>query len=192
VPSPVAHTLVGLMIGHRSRTRTGLSGLRWFLLVALAANAPDLDFIVGLATDNVNRYHPNPSHSILVGLIFALLATVLLRPILGSTEGTRWRFMGLMALLFASHLALDMFTEQSVRRPALQLFWPLSDAGFLFPWRPLLGILHGGSQKDLGHAFGELFSLHNLGAIALETAVFLPLFWLTLKLDVWLRHGQPR
>lgn len=185
MPSPVAHTLVGLIIGNRSRTRTRLPGLRWFLIVALAANAPDLDFLFGLAAGSVNRYHPNPSHSILGALVFALLATALVRP----ARDTRYRFIGLMALLYGSHLVLDMFTEAATR-PGLQLFWPLSARGFLFPWRPLLGIMHGGSHGNVGVAVRELFSLHNLGAVALEAVVFLPLLWLSLKFDMWSRRGR--
>jgi hypothetical protein len=54
------------------------------------------------------------------------------------------------------------------------VLWPLTDARYLFSWRPLLGILHGGSA-GLDLFVEELFSVHNVKALAIETAVFAPL-----------------
>lgn len=175
------------MIGSRSRIWTRPPRVRWILIVAFAANAPDLDFLYGLATGNINRYHPNPSHSILAALVFAVIAAMLL----GRTWAIRYRLTGLMVLLYGSHIVLDMFSESSPTRPGLQLFWPLFNEGFLSPWRPLRGILHGGSGGDLFLTVRELLSWHNLGAVALEAVVFLPLLWLSLGCGAWPR-GAPR
>jgi membrane-bound metal-dependent hydrolase YbcI (DUF457 family) len=147
------------------------------LIAAIAANAPDLDFLVGLMAGSINAYHPNPSHSILGALIFALAAAVSFGPSLAD----RCRLLGFVVLLYGSHVLLDMLCEPFTAWTGLQLFWPLSDEGYLFPWQPLLGIRHGASSDGVGRFLEALFSSHNLRAVALEVVVFLPLAWLRLR-----------
>ncbi len=177
MPSPIAHMLVGLTIARRSRVWNEPVRVRWILLAVFAANAPDLDFLFGLAAGAINRYHPNPSHSVLAALIFALVATL----VLGRTWTRPLRLFGLTFGLYGSHILLDMFGDSSPAPPGVQLFWPLSDAGFVSPWRPLLGIVHGSAEGGNHLFLQELLSRHNLGAVALELVIFLPLLWLSTR-----------
>jgi hypothetical protein len=86
VPSPIAHSLIGLAIGVaalRPRGKPARVTLRTRALPLLGfaalANAPDLDFVPGLLAGDLNRYHHGPSHSMLWALGFALWAGLLAR-----------------------------------------------------------------------------------------------------------------
>jgi membrane-bound metal-dependent hydrolase YbcI (DUF457 family) len=180
MPSPIAHSLVGLTIGHLPEPMRGR--LLWVGLALFAANAPDLDFLAGLVSGSINAYHGGPSHSLGAALAFSALASLVLR-----RQGCRPALVFAVSFaIYTSHILLDMACEASPTRPGLPLFWPLSNASFLFPWRPFLGIAHGGDGGGPAEFLHELFSLGNFAAVALEVAVFAPPLWIACR-----RWGAP-
>src|SRR6185295_10033959 len=101
----------------------------------------------------------------------------------------RWQVGLTAAGLYASHVLLDMACEPSPKNPGMPVLWPLTLERFLFAWRPLPGIWHGGSQ-GLAVFLDKLFSTHNLGAVGVELAVFVPVLVLTV-LGVRLCRATP-
>lgn len=82
---------------------------------------------------------------------------------------------------------MDMACNQSPQNPGMAVLWPMTTERFLFAWRPLRGVLHGGSGGGMAEFVAELFSTQNLITVAIEFAVFLPLLGLALYL-----RGVPR
>lgn len=96
------------------------------------------------------------------------------------TGETRWRGALAVFALYASHVILDMACTQSPQNPGMTVLWPVSTGRWLFAWRPLPGIIHGGTGGGMSEFLGELLSTHNLGTMVVELAVFLPLLGLAL------------
>lgn len=184
MPSPIAHSLVGLLIAHAPKEMRGAAV--WVGLALVAANAPDLDIVAGIVAGSINAYHGGPSHSIGAALVFAIVATLVLRK-----QSRRSAVVfGVAFAVYVSHVLLDMACEPSLTRPGLPLLWPLTNEGFLFPWRPFPGIAHGGPGGGPTEFFYELFSAGNFRAVGLEILVFGPALWLALRaagspLPIW-------
>ena len=168
--SPIGHSLLGLIVA-RSLRVTALTGTAWGnVYVLLAANAPDLDFLPGLLVGDINRFHQSSTHSFTGALAFGLLTASAAR---ATSTPVRYGVAG--AALYASHLVLDFFS-QDARSPFGQpLVWPGSESHFIAAWTPFGGVLHGVQGDPLSVFFTSLFSWHNLGVLALEIAIFLPL-----------------
>jgi hypothetical protein len=172
MPSPIAHSMVGLLIVHAPKEMR--SGAVWLGLAIVAANAPDLDILAGFLSGSINAFHGGPSHSIGAALGFSTIATLALR-----RQRCRSALVfGVAFSIYLSHVLLDMPCEPSPTRPGLPLFWPVTSEGFLFSWRPFLGIAHGTPHGGALDFFSELFSIGNFKAIAFEIAVFAPALWL--------------
>jgi len=119
MPFPIGHTAVGLAVLETAQKREGCVS-RWWLVgwVALLANLPDIDIVIGLLLrGNGNVFHRGPTHS----LAFALLA--------GWLASHAWRLerrlprlsFGIGFGLVFSHVAADMLFTTG----AVSLFWPL-------------------------------------------------------------------
>src|ERR1044071_7547790 len=63
MPSPVGHSLAGLIAYQIAPEIDGMARGRVVALYLLAANAPDLDFLPGLIVGDPNRFHHGISHS---------------------------------------------------------------------------------------------------------------------------------
>lgn len=182
LPSPVAHSLVGLAIAHTLAPTSVRARSAWYAVAVVAANAADLDFLAGLAAGSINAFHGGATHSFAVALAFGGLTALVFRPA-GTTRGR----VALAAFAsYASHVILDMACNQDPRNAGMTVLWPLTNERWLFAWRPLPGIIHGGTGGGIPQFLGELFSVHNLMAGALELAVFLPLLGLVL----WVRGDR--
>ena len=63
MPSPIGHSLVGLIVFHYFKQKN----LKWsflsIVLVILVSNLPDFDFIPGILLGEPNRFHHGISHS---------------------------------------------------------------------------------------------------------------------------------
>jgi len=180
MPSPIAHSLVGLTIACAPREMRGR--LACLAVALVAANAADLDFLAGFVSGSVNGYHGGPTHSIGAALLFATAAALVLR----KQSGRMGVVFGVALSAYVSHILLDMACEPFPTRPRLPIFWPLTNEGFLFAWRPLLGIAHGGAGGGPADFFSELLSMANVKAVALEIALFAPPLWLAYR-----RWGMP-
>ena len=183
LPSPVGHSLAGLTIAHLLAPKSAPVRVSWYAFAVVAANAPDFDFVGGLAVGAINAFHGGIAHSFGAAFAVAGLTALALR----GAPATRWRASAAALALYASHILLDMACNQSPENQGMPVLWPVTTDRMLFEWRPLWGILHGGTYGGVRHFLAELFSVHNLMAIGIELAVFLPL--LGLALYVWPNRG---
>ena len=119
MPLPLGHAAIG-WTAHTliSRKNPSLRDWRQAILVALLANVPDIDIVVGLLLyGNGSALHRGPTHS----LLFALLA--------GFLASNAWRLGRLFPrvdfricfLPILSHVLADAFFTSS----PISFFWPL-------------------------------------------------------------------
>jgi len=171
VPSPVAHSLAGAAVWSAKST-----GRRWTgLAVALvAANLPDIDFLPGLASGNVNLYHHGPTHT-LVALVAVCLAAYGVAVALHERPGP---WVWLVGLAYGSHLLLDIFTLDTRAPFGIPLFWPLSNLHVASPVTPFLDVQRA---ADPDRFWASLISAHNLRAVCRELLILgLPLLVLLI------------
>lgn len=164
--SPIGHSLVGLAIGAAALLPAGglrglghrLLDLRWPLLACMVlANLPDLDYLPGLLTGELNRFHHHITHT----LGFVLLATLgvwLLARWRGAVSVRQWVLLGF--LLVGSHLAVDLLTADGSEPYGIMALWPLTDARMLSPVS-----LFPAFKKDY---FLEIFDPRNLRPVCFE------------------------
>lgn len=151
MPSPLAHSAMGYLIYRiaRSGQQGAASGLEsrrnskaWvrdllapqlWLLVGLSI-LPDVDAIAGFLLNDMAGFHNNGTHSLLVGLLVALLVA-----------GTAWwrdkegffRWWVIAFAGYAMHVLMDSVTFDS---RGVMLFWPLSQERFLAPFSLFYGV----------------------------------------------------
>lgn len=172
MPSPVGHSLIGLTLGSafllpRSRWadwRAWLTQNRGALLaVVVAANVCDFDYLPGLFTGAPNSMHRWFGHTAL----WAALA--------GFTIWLIWRRRtlrlprGALPVLIGaalSHIVADYFDEDARAPFGLLALWPFSDR-FWISAHPFFLCLQKSSLADV-------FTLHNLRAVAHEILLTLP------------------
>lgn len=184
MPSPVAHSLLGLTLGLAcALPRTSWRRLfhevhaaRWLLLGAVfLANAPDLDYLPGLLVGDLNAYHHHYTHTIawvfIVGAGFWLLVRCR-RPV-------GWPLFAFVMAALLSHLVADVVTEDARYPYGVMLLWPFTDTHFAAPYA-----LFPRWRKD---SLGDVFQAANLGPVLVEIAWTLPLVMLTL---VWKCHSR--
>src|SRR5581483_6971382 len=115
----VGHVAVGLFAA-----RGRLRALAGWSAVALAADLDVIGFRFGVPYA-APFGHRGATHSIAAALLLALIVA-------GVTRRAR---PGLIALAVAlSHPLLDMLTDGGL---GVALFWPLSNARYFAPWRPI-------------------------------------------------------
>jgi inner membrane protein len=182
VASPIGHALSGYAIG-RIGGRGGAPGL-WIGCAALAV-APDLDFVPGILVGQPALYHQDASHSLWVALAVSLLAALALcrgRHLLLR----RW---AIFFSAYASHLVIDLFGPDGRPPIGIPLFWPWSDAAYLFPVALLPGIQHAESTTTETAAWiASILSWYNVKAILIEMALVAPLLLLG---ELRQRLGRP-
>ncbi len=118
----ITHTLTAVIL-----SRAGLNRLspHATALLALAANAPDLDILVAIAGPaSYLHYHRGPTHSVLGVPILALLIAAL--AMLVARKSFSWGRAYVLALIgVASNPLLDYVNAYGVR-----LLWPFSERWF--------------------------------------------------------------
>ena len=187
MPSPVAHSLAGLVV-YRSRCQKGYGSVSpavAAVVAVAAANLPDVDFLPGLLAGNANQFHHAFTHSL------GFLALVV-----GATYLVARRFSGatsfwvsLVGYALASHLLLDYLTVDTRPPFGIPLLWPFSDRVFLFPHPFFLDIHRSASPL---HFLPSLFSHHNLLAAARELLfVGVPLLLVELRCKRVKPRAQP-
>lgn len=171
MPSPVAHSLIGLSVGQFFEPRAATDWRPWTAYCLVAANAPDLDFLAGWFGGDINAFHHGPSHSLAAAVVFGVLSVIVLHRFWTQ----RWRLFFGGTAVYASHVVLDMFCG-GPDGTGIPLLWPLTNANFVAPWQPFAGILHGVHGDGVGTFLGELFSWYNLRVLAVEFALCFPVF----------------
>lgn len=146
-------------------------------MVALAvvmANAPDVDFLPGLLVGMPALYHQGITHSLGFGVMVSAAVATAVR-LHGKAFGTTF---GVCLLAYASHLALDSLGPDARPPYGQQLLWPLSDAYVGGALSVLPGVRHAASRSASTLAWlSEIFSVANLGAVAIEVLVLTPVVY---------------
>ncbi len=156
---------------------------RWppALAYMAAANAPDMDVILGVLLDDPMRYHHDTvGNSLGCALIFALICRLCA---ISHQRAVRWKHGFLFFGLYVSHVLLDFLGQER----ALPLLWPLDTTRYLTP----SGIFPGLSWTEvssLGFLI-SLFTLENLMVLGFEILLMLPRLVLT---EVWHKRGVGR
>ncbi|MBU4212756.1 MAG: metal-dependent hydrolase [Kiritimatiellae bacterium] len=187
MPSPIAHSLIGLILGlirflPRYRRRDELASQfralwRLLLFCVLLANVPDLDYFFGIFRDNLNYYHQTVTHTLVwVGVMaLAIWAYGRLRK-----RRASWLSFGLLLALLGSHLLADWLTVDRSPPIGVMLAWPFSDrfyhAAFAF------------FPPPAKQTWADLWSLQNLRLVLVETAITLPAVIAVL----WFKHDRAK
>ncbi len=184
--SPIAHSLIGLAIGLiRFLPRYCWNDLvarfhrlwRPLLCCVLLANAPDVDYLFGLGTGNLNSYHQTVTHTFIWtgGLVLAIWAYGWFKE-----RRASWLLLSLLLVLLGSHLLLDWLTVDRSPPVGMMLAWPFSGrfyhAAFAF------------FPPAAKQTWAAVWSLHNLRLAMMEAMYTLPLVIMVL----WFKHGRAK
>ncbi len=180
--SVIGHAMAGIAIGSAfgagpAKEKKG----RIFAVAALLAIVPDLDVPAYIAFGSFGiAPHRGVTHTILFAVITSMIA---------AAAGSRYlRLTMLRTFILAlgvllSHLALDYFMGCGT---PLQLLWPFSKTGYLFPYKVVPTAFYGLSAGSLASIL-----IHPLTLIGIlfETTIFLPLILLSNRrpnsLPIW-------
>ena len=174
MPSPIAHSLIGLTLGlirflpryrQWGELRDQLRMLwRPLLFCMLLANAPDLDYFFGVFLGNVNYYHQTVTHTL---VWIGVTALVIWAYGWFREQRVSWLSLGLLAALLGSHLLADWLTVDCSPPIGLMLAWPFSDrfyhAAFAF------------FPPPAKQTWADLWSFQNLRLVLMETGIMLPI-----------------
>ena len=173
--TPVAHSLLAVSVVQGVRPGFGVAHSPWWLFAAFLACAPDLDFVPGVLVGDTNRFHQGASHSLAGAAAAGAIVGALARWLGG--PAARLALLGFVS--YASHLLLDLFTEDKRAPFGIPLFWPLSSEAFQAPWPIFGGVKHGVPGDSLGTVLGYIFSPANVATVALEVAILVPVLLAT-------------
>ncbi len=166
MPSPVGHSLTGLLF-YRLTVPPGKESSRppvWAYIAA--ANAADVDIILGLLIGDPMRYHPT---GIITSLGGALLFMLVIRlSTVGKPRSVQRQYSCLFFVIYALHVTLD-FTNQNRHLP---LLWPFTTTFYSTPFG-ILPNLTRDETSSLGF-LASMFSLWNLQVVAMECLFHLP------------------
>ncbi len=170
--TPIGHAVAGLVISGVSKPQTRKERIALALVCTFAALAPDLDVIPGLLLGTPARFHGGISHSLGFAVALSLAIAVAYRLV-----GKPSKEIFLLAVTaYISHLALDMLGPDGRPPYGIPFFWPLSGQTFISPVSILLGARHAASASSgIQEWAGNLLSLRNVAAIALEMILLLPI-----------------
>lgn len=118
MPLPVGHTAIGLAAYElMNKNNTAASRLKIIIFLAILANIPDVDVIVGLLLKwNGNAFHRGPTHSLFFALIMGFFAS---KAWTVSSQIPRMTF-GVCFLIIISHILADFFFTSA----PVSFFWP--------------------------------------------------------------------
>ena len=146
MPLPLGHAAIGLA-AQDVCLRDDSVTTRWtyVLFIAILANLPDVDVLVGLLLQgNGNAYHRGPAHGLLCAFLMGFLA---------SNAWRLWKHIPKMSFLtcvmiILSHVAADFFLTSS----AVSFFWPLEVhwASGYKGWNDVVSLVFLGSFRDVG------------------------------------------
>ena len=159
MPSPIAHSLVAVMLGRRlTPSLLSLRGMGMLLYAGFFSMLPDIDAVVGIGLGDLGRYHNNMTHSL--GFIALVgLATWSVTRLLALPCPRRWAAIASGCMLL--HVLMDFVT---VGR-GVMLLWPLTSRRFA----PPVTLFHGLHWSE------GLWSRSHLITAATELAIMLPL-----------------
>ena len=166
MPLPVLHSFAGYSIYRAFHTDGKRLSWRLAFLSIFLANLADFDFLPGLFTDVVGKYHRGITHSVGAALICAFLITFVAW---SAKRISFWRNFFLCFFAYLSHVVLDFFTLEGSWMPIL---WPLSSARFNPPFVFFGGVADGvNSSAGRGIFFTSLVSQATVTRLIFETSV---------------------
>jgi len=162
MPSPIAHLGVGYAIyrsyAHKlpeDRSRIWKFPLQPVMVAGLSM-LPDLDVFLAIIFRDMEKYHNNFSHSLLVGVPVALLVAGIFHRIYRSNF---WLWFLICLLSYDLHVIMDAFTAER----GVMMFWPLTQARFASPIKLFYGLQWGLGWFSIWHLWTifteSLFSL---------------------------------
>jgi inner membrane protein len=169
MPLPIAHSAVGLAAYFVFKKQASENSLRreGFLLglCLFLANLPDVDFIPGFLCGDPGRFHHGPSHSLVVGLLGALIFYQSMRYWL--TGISKKRIFGCCLVSLLSHPVLDYFSADTSKPFGVPLFWPFSSEYYISPF-PLFRDVQR-NQDTIGTFFSTIINTNNAWGILVES-----------------------
>jgi len=155
----VGHSLAGLSLYFIfNRKLSLLKEWKNVLFFLILANLPDLDFLPGIVSGDLNRYHHGASHSIgfclLVGVIAAGIYKLrknapFINPVRNARKPVRenkisnWVKYGFISFcLCFSHILIDLFGRDTCPPYGEKLFWPFSNKYFIASFTPFGEVDH--------------------------------------------------
>jgi membrane-bound metal-dependent hydrolase YbcI (DUF457 family) len=145
MPSPLGHTAIGLAThALYPKGESVLNSRRVLVLVAVLANLPDIDVLVGLIFQgNGGLFHRGPTHSLVFALATALLCSNAWR---WGSKIPRVGFLWCFAVIVSHVLADAAFTSAPV-----SWLWPLEVhwSGGFCGWQEVMGSVFLGVVEDL-------------------------------------------
>jgi hypothetical protein len=142
MPSPIAHLAAGYAIYRLSKNKLpqrvgSVSKIPIALmLIAVLSILPDLDFLVGLLFGDIESFHNNLSHSLLIGLPVALVASCIMYLWYRSHF---WVWFAVSLIAYDLHAILDLFSGER----GVMLLWPVIQDRFVSPIRLFYGVQWG-------------------------------------------------
>jgi membrane-bound metal-dependent hydrolase YbcI (DUF457 family) len=155
MPLPIGHTAIGLATYELSTNNNSvLNNLKIFIFVAILANMPDFDVIVGLLIKwNGNAFHRGPTHSLIFALAMGILVS---RAWKFSSQIPRMRFE-ICFLIILSHILADFFFTSS----PISFFWPfeVSWSSGYSGWGDVLSSVFFRGYQDFQIIIGSTISI---------------------------------
>ncbi len=181
LPSPIGHSLIGIAVGKATGVPPTTRPWVWYGFAVVFANLADLDFLPGLIVGDINRFHHSTSHSLAAALVIGLLAGLALQRL---SRGTL-NFTFPCTILYISHLVLDYFSADNVPPYGMPLLWPFSSEHYMSPVTLFVGVKHGNPGDSMSAFLQNIFSMHNLTALAIEALIAVPVLagmWVLIRL----------
>jgi membrane-bound metal-dependent hydrolase YbcI (DUF457 family) len=167
MPSPFAHITAGYLIYQTVKDKLPVdTGRLWLLPTQLLVTSglsilPDIDAVPGLFFGDMHGFHNNYTHSLVSGLLVALVVAALFSMYF-KTAFLSWFTAALAS--YELHVLMDFFTSER----GVKLFWPLYPERVVAPVKLFVGF-----QWGLG-----LFSLEHLWTLFTEAVFFFVLLLL--------------
>ena len=168
MPTPIGHSLAGLLLSKTKIFVPSRSTYKSFAVAMILANLADADFVPGLLSGNPNRFHHGLTHSVgasfIVGFLFAWYFYF-----------RQGRFLApffFAASAYSSHILLDFFTVDTSLPHGIPMFWPISSEYFISPIAAFLDVRRSAS---MGTFFQSLFVAHNGWTVLREIIILVPM-----------------
>ena len=114
------------------------------ILVMGLSMLPDLDIIPAMIFRDMEKYHNNFSHSLLLAIPVAILIAAILRQIYHSDF---WVGFLICLISYDFHIVMDALTAER----GVIMFWPLSQNRFTFPIKVFYGVQWGLGWFSIWH-----------------------------------------
>lgn len=174
MPSPVGHSMIGLAIGAGFAIPRGTPWRQWpdalrahrvpVVLGLIMANAPDVDYIPGVLTGDINAFHHYYTHTLGWIVLAALGVWMIWRAFHpGVAFG---HFLFLLGAL-SSHLVADWATRDTSYPYGIMIAWPFSREHYT----AAVPVFWNFMKTD----WGEVFMFRNVFVMMGEFLVTLPL-----------------